>query len=78
MNYPYFVIKLLNPRNGDTIGYWRRDCYIPRLKNTDATRFEDAAEARGIALQVLPDHDFGNFMRGWRVQPDLRIIKVNP
>ncbi len=74
--YPFFVIKLINPRDNATVGYWNRGKYIPVLHNKNATRFDSVAGARGIALGLMPDHDFGIFMAGWRVKPLLQIIKV--
>jgi hypothetical protein len=73
---PFYVIKLVNPRDKATIGYFRQGCYIPKLRNTDATRFTDAAEARGIALGLMPHHEFGQFMAGWKVRPEVHIVKV--
>lgn len=74
--YPYFVIKLLNPRDLATVGYWCRDRYIPVLHNYHATRFDSAEDARGIALNQIMDHAWGQFMRGWKVQPAIQIVKV--
>jgi len=79
MRSAYYVIKLLNPRDGATVGYWRRDCWTPRLKNHLATRFSTAEEARGVGSGWMPDHEFGRFMAGWRVKPLVQIVKiVNP
>ena len=72
----YFVIKLLNPRDNATIGCYQRGHYIPVLRNKSATRFDNAAEARGITAGMMPDHDFGNFMAGWKVKPILQIVHV--
>ena len=65
MRSAYYVIKLLNPRDGATVGYWRRDRWTPRLKNHLATRFSTAEEARGVGSGWMPDHEFGRFMAGW-------------
>ena len=72
----YYVIKLLNPRDNATIGYYQRGRYIPVLHNYLATKFDDASDARGIAAGMMPDHDFGNFMSGWKVKPNLQVIHV--
>lgn len=79
MTKRYFVIKLLNPRDGAVVGYWQRGRYVPVLRNSMATRFDDAAEARGIASRMMPDHDFGNFMAGfYATKPDVRVVEVIP
>lgn len=67
----YWVIRVKD-------GYYLAGRSVPVDRMSNATRWDNAPEARGVASGTMPDHNFGCFMTGFPgTMPEVVKVKTS-